>query len=163
MFKWSQFLSFPFLKWEEYLASNIWISEFSEQWEVDLTWLQGLKLRPSVSGIDVRAFGTRPTSSASQPGQCFGHSWPAVLGEVVIINPPLNCCGSLLAEIQDSEAISRKQGFIVPAQTQQTHVQRLSPENKGVSLYIPLQGGYRSKKQDLIHIWLYLILLATLS
>jgi hypothetical protein len=72
-------------------------------------------------------------------------------------------CGSLLAEKQDSEAINRKQCFIVPAQTQWTHVQRLSPENKGASLYIPLQAGYRSKKQGLIHIWLYLILLATLS
>jgi hypothetical protein len=61
------------------------------------------------------------------------------------------------------EAISRKQHFFVPAQTQRTHVQRLSPENKGVSPYIPLQAGYRSKKQDLIHIWLCLILLATLS
>jgi hypothetical protein len=59
------------------------------------------------------------------------------------------------------EAISRKQHFIVPAQTQKTHVQRLRPENKGVSLYVSLQAGYRSKKQGLIHIWLYLILLAT--
>jgi hypothetical protein len=60
------------------------------------------------------------------------------------------------------EAVSRKQHFIVPAQTQQTHVQRLSPKNKGVSPYIPLQAGYRSKKQGLIHRWIYLILLATL-
>jgi hypothetical protein len=41
-------------------------------------------------------------------------------------------------------------------------VQRLSSENKGVSPYIPWQAGYRSKKQGLIHIWLYTILLATL-
>jgi hypothetical protein len=60
------------------------------------------------------------------------------------------------------EAISRKQRFIVPTQTQWTHAQRLSPENKGVSPYIPLQAGY-CKKQGLIHIWLYLILLTTLS
>jgi hypothetical protein len=40
---------------------------------------------------------------------------------------------------------SRKQTF-VPAQNQRLHVQRLSPENKGISLYIPLQVGYRSKK-----------------
>jgi hypothetical protein len=51
----------------------------------------------------------------------------------------------------------------VPAQTQQTHVQMLSPENKGVSPYLPLQAGNRSKKQGLVHRWLYLILLATLS
>jgi hypothetical protein len=72
-------------------------------------------------------------------------------------------CRSLLAELRDSEANSRKQSFIVPAQTKWTHVQRLNPKNKGVSPYIPLQASYRSKKQGLIHIWLYLILLATLS
>jgi hypothetical protein len=33
------------------------------------------------------------------------------------------------------EAISRMQYYIVPTQTQQTCVQRLSPENKGVSPY----------------------------
>jgi hypothetical protein len=58
--------------------------------------------------------------------------------------------------------LAESQHFIVPAQMQQTSVQRLSPENKGISPYIPLQAGYRSKKQGLIHIWLYLILLATL-
>jgi hypothetical protein len=70
-------------------------------------------------------------------------------------------CGSLLAEIRDSEAISRKQHFIMPAQTQRTRVQRLSPENKGVSPYIPLQAGYRGnkiKKQGLTHIWFHAIL-----
>jgi hypothetical protein len=56
------------------------------------------------------------------------------------------CYGSLLAEIGDPEAISRKQHFIVPALTQQTPVQRLSPKNKGVSPYIPLQAGYRGIK-----------------
>jgi hypothetical protein len=50
--------------------------------------------------------------------------------------------------------------FIVPAQTQQTHVQRLSPKNKGVSPYIPLQAGYRSKKQSSTHIWLHVTSLA---
>jgi hypothetical protein len=48
-------------------------------------------------------------------------------------------------ETQDSEA--RKQCFIVTAQTQQTHVQKLSPENKGDSLYIPLQASYRGKEK----------------
>jgi hypothetical protein len=46
-------------------------------------------------------------------------------------------------ETWGSEA--RKQCFIVPAQTQQTHVQRLSLENKGVSPYVSLQAGYRGK------------------
>jgi hypothetical protein len=49
------------------------------------------------------------------------------------------------AETWDTEA--RKQHFILPAQTQRTYVQRLSPENKGVSPYIPFQGGYRGKKK----------------
>jgi hypothetical protein len=39
--------------------------------------------------------------------------------------------------------------FIVLTQTQWTHVQRLSPEHKGVTPYIPLQAGYRSKKAKL--------------
>jgi hypothetical protein len=47
-------------------------------------------------------------------------------------------------ETRDSEA--RKQRFIVPAQTQQIGVQTLSPKNKGVSPYVPLQAGYRGNK-----------------
>jgi hypothetical protein len=35
------------------------------------------------------------------------------------MNNPRFCCGSLLAEIGDSEANSRKQHFIMPAQTQE--------------------------------------------
>jgi hypothetical protein len=50
----------------------------------------------------------------------------------------------------------RKQCFIVAAQIQQTYVKRLSPENKGDLLYIPLQADYRS-------IWLHTISLVTLS
>jgi hypothetical protein len=48
----------------------------------------------------------------------------------------------------------------VPAQTQQTHVQKLSPENKEVSPYISLQAGYRSKKQSSTHTWLHVTSLA---
>jgi hypothetical protein len=62
------------------------------------------------------------------------------------------------AEKWDTEAVYRKQCFIVPAQTQWTCVQRLSPENEEILPYIPLQAGYKSKKQDLIQIWLYTIL-----
>jgi hypothetical protein len=40
--------------------------------------------------------------------------------------------------------ISRTQHFIVLTQTQQTHVQRLSSENKGVSPYISLQEARSS-------------------
>jgi hypothetical protein len=50
---------------------------------------------------------------------------------------------------------SRKQHFIVPAQTEWSCVQRLSPENKEVSPCIPLQAGYRSKKQSSTHTWLH--------
>jgi hypothetical protein len=56
---------------------------------------------------------------------------------------------------------SRKQRFIVPAQTQQTHVQRLNSKNKGALPYILLQAGYKSKKQSLTHTWLPATLLAT--
>jgi hypothetical protein len=48
----------------------------------------------------------------------------------------------------------------VLTQTQQARVQRLSPENKEVSFYTPLQAGYRSKKQSSTHIWLHVTLLA---
>jgi hypothetical protein len=48
----------------------------------------------------------------------------------------------------------------VPTWIQQTPVQRLSPENKEVSPYIPLQAGYRSRKQSSTHIWLHVTLLA---
>jgi hypothetical protein len=41
------------------------------------------------------------------------------------------------------------------------HIQRLSPKNKGVSPYTPLQAGYRSEKQGLTHVWLHVTLLAT--
>jgi hypothetical protein len=50
----------------------------------------------------------------------------------------------------------------VLAQTQHTRVQRLSPKNKEMSPYIPLQAGYRSKKQSSTYIWLHVILLAIL-
>jgi hypothetical protein len=50
--------------------------------------------------------------------------------------------------------------FIVLVQTQQTGVQRLSPENKGVSPYRPSQAGYRSKKQSATHMWLHVTSLA---
>jgi hypothetical protein len=59
------------------------------------------------------------------------------------------CCGNLKLSYRTLRQLSRKQCFIVPAQTQQTHVKRLSPENKGVSPYMPWQTAYRSKHQDL--------------
>jgi hypothetical protein len=52
------------------------------------------------------------------------------------------------------------QCFFVLTQTQQARVQRLSPENKEVSSYIPLQAGYRSKRQSSTHIWLHVTSLA---
>jgi hypothetical protein len=64
------------------------------------------------------------------------------------------------AEIGTLRQFSRKQCCIVLAQTHQTRVQKLNPENKGVSPYIPLQAGYRSKKQSFTYIWLHVTLLA---
>jgi hypothetical protein len=55
------------------------------------------------------------------------------------------------AEIGTLRQFSRKQHFIVPAQTQWTHVQRLSPKDKEVSPNKPLEAGYRSKKQSSTH------------
>jgi hypothetical protein len=42
--------------------------------------------------------------------------------------------------------------ILLKSRHNKTHVQRLSPMNKGVSPYIPLQAGYISKQQGLIHI-----------
>jgi hypothetical protein len=56
------------------------------------------------------------------------------------------CCRNLKLRYETLRQFSRKQHFILLAQIQQTRVQRLSPKNKGVSPYIPLQAGYRSKK-----------------
>jgi hypothetical protein len=71
-----------------------------------------------------------------------------------------SCCGNLNLSYGTLKQISRKQRFIVPAQTQPTCVQRLSPENKGISPYVSLQAGYRSKKQSSSHIWLHVTSLA---
>jgi hypothetical protein len=73
---------------------------------------------------------------------------------------PKKCCRNLKQRYGTLKQFSRKQHFIVSAQTQWTRVRRLSPENKEVSPYIPLQAGYRSKKQSLTHIWLHAISLA---
>jgi hypothetical protein len=51
----------------------------------------------------------------------------------------------------------------VPAQTQRTRVQRLSPKSKRGLCYRSLQVGYRSKKQSLTHMWLHATLLAPSS
>jgi hypothetical protein len=84
--------------------------------------------------------------------------------------PSLQTCkiASVIVEVMwDSPAESwgtkagQQEATLYCAQTQWTQVQRLSPENKGVSPYIPLQAGYRSKKQNLTHIWLHATLLAT--
>jgi hypothetical protein len=71
----------------------------------------------------------------------------------------------LLQDIQagkwDIKAFQEAILISIPAVAQQILTQRLSPENKGVLPYIPLQAGYRSKKQSLTHIWLHASLLAT--
>jgi hypothetical protein len=60
-----------------------------------------------------------------------------------------------LKETWDTKAFQEAIFISMPAVGQQIHIQRLSSENKGVSPYIPLQAGYRSKKQGLTHIWLH--------
>jgi hypothetical protein len=60
------------------------------------------------------------------------------------------CCGNLKLRYRTLRQLSRKQCFIVWAQTQ-----RLSPKNKEVFPYIPLQASYRSKKQSSTHLWLH--------
>jgi hypothetical protein len=96
--------------------------------------------------------------------QSVGHT--PVTKEVTnhhLCNPrraPKKCCGTLKLRYETLRQFSRKQRFVVPAQTQGTQVQRLSPENKEFSPYIPLQAGYRSKKQNSTHIWLHVTSLA---
>jgi hypothetical protein len=72
----------------------------------------------------------------------------------------LYCCRNVKLRYRTLRQFSRKQCFFVLTQTQQARVQRLSPENKEVSSYIPLQAGYRSKRQSSTHIWLHVTSLA---
>jgi hypothetical protein len=66
-------------------------------------------------------------------------------------------------ETQDTKAFQEGIFISVLEVVQQVHIQRLSSkaENKRVSPYIPLQASYRSKMQNLTHIWLHVTLLAT--
>jgi hypothetical protein len=96
------------------------------------------------------------------------------LGWIIISALVLGVLWETRTETRDSEA--RKPCFIVPAQTQWTSAQRLSPENKGLSPYVPLQARYRGNKiekqgfyasasallplvlHDLLHVWILLVL-----
>jgi hypothetical protein len=86
-------------------------------------------------------------------------------GQNIISEPrtsPQKCSGNL-RQRRGTPRLFQEAVFIsVPAAAQQIHIQRLSPENKGVSSYIPLQAGYRNKQQGLTHIWLHVTLFATL-
>jgi hypothetical protein len=62
---------------------------------------------------------------------------------------------------QDTKAFWEAMFIGMPAATQQSHIQRLSPEHKEALLYIPLQADYRNEKQSLTHTWLLIISLAT--
>jgi hypothetical protein len=75
---------------------------------------------------------------------------------------PWYCCSNLKLRYGTLRQFSRKQHFIVRTQTQQSCLQRLSPENKEVLPYIPLQAGYRSKQQSSTHIWLHVTSLVIL-
>jgi hypothetical protein len=69
-------------------------------------------------------------------------------------------CWNLNLRYETVRQFTREQRFIVPAQAQQTCVQRLRSENKRISDCIPLQAGYRNKKQSSTHIWLHVTSLA---
>jgi hypothetical protein len=45
---------------------------------------------------------------------------------------------------QNTKAFGEAIFISMPAATQQIHLQRLSPENKGTFPYIPLRAGYRN-------------------
>jgi hypothetical protein len=108
-----------------------------------------------------------PSSRSSCPlapggifSQWSGRCTPAT--RKVINHHPCNpgwsskkCCGNLKLRNRTLRKFSRKQHFIVSTQTQWTHVQRLSPQNKEASPYVHLQAGYRSKKQSSTHLWLH--------
>jgi hypothetical protein len=64
-------------------------------------------------------------------------------------------------ETQNTEVFQGTIFISMLTAAQEIHIQRLSPKNKGGSPYIPLQAGYRNKKQGLIHMWLHVTLLAT--
>jgi hypothetical protein len=60
------------------------------------------------------------------------------------------CClvmGNYKLKYRTLRQLHRKQQFIVPAQTQWTHVQRPCPENKGVSPYISILASRLQKQK----------------
>jgi hypothetical protein len=99
---------------------------------------------------------TSPSSPGNTPEQ-QGNKLPSPLSWQ---GAPKKCCRNLKLRYKTLRQFSRKQRFIVPAQTQQICVQRLSLKNKGVSPYTPLKAGCRSKMQSSTHIWLHVTLLA---
>jgi hypothetical protein len=79
------------------------------------------------------------------------------------LNPglsPQKCCW-IFKQRNGTPRLFWKQYLLACQRDSQIPIQRLSPENKRVLPYIPLQAGYRSKKQGLTHIWLYTSLLVT--
>jgi hypothetical protein len=59
---------------------------------------------------------------------------------------PLSMLQESQTERRGTEDDQQEAMFFVPAQTQWTCIQRLSPKNKGISPYIPLQAGNRGNK-----------------
>jgi hypothetical protein len=75
--------------------------------------------------------------------------------------PPAEILCDIQAGKWDTKAFQEAIFISVLAVAQQIPIQRVSPENKGALSYIPLQAGYRRKKQCLTYMWLYASLLAT--
>jgi hypothetical protein len=64
-------------------------------------------------------------------------------------------------ETQDTEAIQQEAMFFCASIDLIDSYPKAKPENQGVSCYIPLQAGYRSKKQGVSYIWLHANIQAT--
>jgi hypothetical protein len=81
-------------------------------------------------------------------GDLFGKKWQGdKKGNRITMKSPHIVAGNYELRSESLRQMSRKKHFVVLAQTQLTCVQRLNPKNKGVSPYIPLQAGYRSKSK----------------
>jgi hypothetical protein len=55
-----------------------------------------------------------------------------------------DCCRRAQTETERAPKLSGSKFINKPAATQQTHVQRLSPKNKGGFPYLPFRAGYRN-------------------
>jgi hypothetical protein len=101
-------------------------------------------------------------SSPSGLGGCTPVTREAITHHLCNLSnePSINVAGISSWDTWHWGSLVRKQHFIVPTESQWTHVQRLSPqEQRGLTLNT-LADSYKSKKQSSTHIWLHVTLLA---